>query len=177
MYDTRARWWRLKRTGPGNANYRRGKWTRYRRHRLEASVIEGMSQLMQFTTILPKLMRLPAEKREQLHARFGLLTEECHPNHWALQDTRRGVRRNSWYIPRVAWTYAAAWLRSARECIRLIVLAKETINQSITPVLQKRIERLEQGVNHARVPVDETLRRYRIWCASQGLPPPDSATP
>jgi len=87
------------------------------------------------------------------------------------------MHKHNWYIPRVAWPYAAAWLRAARECIRLIVLAKETINQSITPILQKRIERLEQGVTHARMTVDEALQRYRIYCASHGLAPPDPAAP
>jgi len=158
------RYRRLAMTGSDNPNYVNGRHSRYRRRRLEAPLVQAMRTLNP-GWVLPRLPRLPEHIRTQVNELLGWLTGVCHPDTWALRDLRPG-KSSSWYVPRAAWAFCAAWLRKARAAQRLVALAPSLIASSM-PSLLKRGERgqIPNGKRSAR----DEVERLRAWCHTRGV--------
>lgn len=145
---------RLAQTGSSNPNYRHGRAARYRRRRLEGPLQQAMSQLR------PVLRRYPALGPDQL-ALLGWLTGEQHPDRWAFRH-----RSGGWYVPRAAWAWAAAWLRSARRILRRLFFTPSPMPAAMPPIYQ-RGSKDEQP--RGRRSASDEVRRLREACVARGL--------
>ncbi len=158
------RWRRLARTGSENPNYVNGRFTRYRRHRLEAPLQHAMRQLYP-PTVLKILPRLPSAARAEATELLGWLTGTSHPDTWALRDTRKG-RAPAWYVPRAAWRFCGAWLRQARAVVRLLALTPSVIRSTMPPLLKRGPREQQQTVRRT---IAGELERLRAWSTAHGI--------
>jgi len=154
-------WRRLDMSGSENHNYGRGQYTRRRRYRLEKPLDKAI-HILNPGWSLKRLPRLAAHLRDQLTTMLGWLMGECHPRTWALPH-----RSGTYYVPRAAWAFCAAWLRIARQAQRLMSLSPSLISSSIPPLL-KRGPR-DQNQERKRSAHDE-VERLRTWCHTRGIP-------
>ncbi len=128
---------RLSICGTANKNYKTGRYTRYRRSRLEGPIGPYLRQLHP-ARLLEILARLPVPAQTQATELLGWLTGPCHPQQWAMQDPRPG-KGGGWYVPRAAWALAAAWIRRARQALRLVHLHSSVILRPMGPLLRRGI--------------------------------------
>lgn len=126
---------RLAITGTNNPNYRTGRYTRFRRARLEAPLGVYLRQLRP-GRLVAGVTRLPHAAQHQVGELLGWLTGPWHPQRWAMQDPRPG-KGGGWYVPRAAWAIAAAWLRRARQALRLLQFHPSTILRPMRPLLRR----------------------------------------
>ena len=181
---------RLANTGPGNSNYRHGRWSRHRRERLQAPLEDALRRLLAVTSLSRRFIMFDTSYGQSINNELEWLMKENHPFKWALPDPRwaQWVHAGSphqtpppveprWYIPRVAWEYAGAWIRRARQCIRRIFLALDTIVGPIPPSLSKRIGGgRSQPMTLPRCDPRAELERYRQHELTRGRPDPTALT-
>ncbi len=159
------RYRRLAMTGPNNPRYVNGRYSRYRRLRLEAPLNRAMAMLNP-GALVARLQRVPGHVQTEVTELLGWLTGLCHPDTWALRDPRPGRSRSGWYVPRAAWTFCLAWLRRARAAQRLITLAPSLIASSMPPLLKRG----PRGQNPGGIrSAHDEVNRLRTWARTRGL--------
>ncbi len=165
-----SRYRRLAFTGPHNPSYVRGRskgrWTRYRRHRLEAPLEYALRRLSKVIETLMRVQRLPIPERARFVELAGRLTGDWHPDKWALRETRPGKPGPRWYVPRCAWSFCMEWLRQARQLERLLTLTPALIAETIIPLLQRGPGGQKQ---ERRRSAHDEVERLRAWSQARGL--------